>query len=238
MSCGTIGEVSVLPHPTNLIIAAIELAPYTLLTPALQEIFADAALGNTWKNRTLRRIIRTGVDGSIPIFNQIHSVLSKSFTPYYSDSNGTSISIGTYGTSTAPPAEAIWSPGIGNKRQSATPNFRYSDKLDTSIDGKFTSNLVAPPIFTDVVSDKLSISSSRDLYACVGMHLAIDPVNSVTPQFVDLGFSTINTLDTCAGHWTPLSDLELLRMSPIGVRLIIFLEKHRGWRLCEQKVRL
>ena len=216
-------------------ISAIELAPYTLPTPALQEVFADAVLGNTWKNRTLRRIIRTGVDRYIPIFNQIHSVLSKSFTPYYSDSNGT---IGTYGTSTAPPADAIWSPGIGNKRQSATPNFRYSDKLDTSIDGKFTNNLVAPPIFTDVVSDKLSISSSWDLYACVGMHLAIDPVNSVTPQFVGLGFSTINALDTCAGHWTPLPDLELLRMSPIGARLIIFLEKHSGWRRCEQKVRL
>ena len=35
------------------------------------------------------------------------------------------------------------------------------------------------------------------------MHLAADLVNSVTPQFVDLGLSNIDALDKVAGLWTP-----------------------------------
>ena len=42
-SCWTIGEVSVLPPPTNLLIVVIELAPQTLLTPTVQELSVDAA---------------------------------------------------------------------------------------------------------------------------------------------------------------------------------------------------
>ena len=47
LSCRTTGEVSVFPPPKNPSIGAIELAPQTLLTPAVQEIFTDAASGNT-----------------------------------------------------------------------------------------------------------------------------------------------------------------------------------------------
>ena len=61
-------------------------------------------------------------------------------------------------------------------------DLRDYDKLDTSIDGNFTNNLVAQPIFTDAVSEKIYNSSIRDHYVPVGMHLAVDPVNSVTPQ--------------------------------------------------------
>ena len=61
-------------------------------------------------------------------------------------------------------------------------DLRDYDKLDTSIDGNFTNNLVAQPIFTDAVSEKIYNSSIRDHYVPVRMHLAVDPVNSVTPQ--------------------------------------------------------
>ena len=30
-----------------------------------------------------------------------------------------------------------------------------------------------------------------------------DPINSMTPQFVDLGFSNVDSLDKGAGLWTP-----------------------------------
>ena len=169
----------------------------------MQEILTDAASGNAWTNRTLRQISRTGVDVSIPIYTPIHSVIGESSTPASSDSTGTRISIGNNGTSTAPHVEEIWNPGIGNKRQSATPNLRNSDKLDTSIDGNFTNNFVMPPIFTDLFSNKLSNISIQDLYACIGMHLAEDPINFVTPQFVDLGFSNVDALDNRASLWTP-----------------------------------
>ena len=37
------------------------------------------------------------------------------------------------------------------------------------------------------------------------MHLVADPANNVTPQFVDLWFSTVDELDKGAGIWTPAS---------------------------------
>ena len=75
--------------------------------------------------------------------------------------------------------------------------------MNTSFDGKLTNNLVAPLIFTDILSEKLSNSSNRGLYVSVGMHLAADPVHSMTPQFVYLRFSTIDVLYKGADLWTP-----------------------------------
>ena len=152
---------------------------------------------------TLRKISRTGVDRSIPISTQIHSTISKTYNPDSSDITGSRISILTSGTRTAPPAEYLISTGIGNIRQSATPNPRDSDKLDTSVDRYLTNNLIAQPIFTDVLSKKPSNGSSWDLYALTGMHLTTHPINYVTPQFVDFGFSTVDALDKGDGLWTP-----------------------------------
>ena len=90
---GTIREVSVLSTLTKSSIAAIELAPQTLLMPEVHEIFADVTLGNAWINRTLQRISRTGVDGSTPFSTQIHSGISKTSNLESSDSTGTKINI-------------------------------------------------------------------------------------------------------------------------------------------------
>ena len=128
------------------------------------------------------QIIRTGVGGFTPISTQIYRGISETSTPDSSDSNGTRIPIGTCGTSTDPPDGDLWIPGIGNIRQSATPNLINSGKLDAAIDGKFTNNPDAPPIFTELFSDKLSNSSFQDIYARVWMHLATDPISPVTPQ--------------------------------------------------------
>ena len=78
----------------------------------MQEIFVDAMSGNAWKNRTPQRIIRTDVDGSISIYIPINTGIRKSLTPYSSDITGTSISIGTSGTRTDPPAEKYRALGL------------------------------------------------------------------------------------------------------------------------------
>ena len=153
--------------------------------PLVKEIFVDVTSCNAWTNRTPRRIGRTGVDGSILISSPIHSGMSKSSTPDYSDSSRTIISIGTSDTTSEPPCDPNVISKIGDIRQSATPDLRDSNKLYTYVDGKFTNNLVAPLIFTDVLGDKLFNSSSRDIYARVGMHLESDPINYDTSQFVD-----------------------------------------------------
>ena len=174
-----------------------------LMMPAVKEIFADATPGNYWTNRNPQRIRRTGVHWYIPISTPIHSGMSKYSTPASSDSTGTRITIGTSSNTTAPPCGLNVSPKIYDIRQSATPCLRKSNKLDAAIGVKFPNNLVAPPIFTEVLCDKLSNSYSRDLYTRCQMKLAAYPVNILAPQFVYLGLSTIDTLDGGASLWTP-----------------------------------
>ena len=138
-------EVSVLPTPTNL---AIRLMTQMLLTPEVKEIFLDTTPVNAWNNMNLQIIIRTGIYGSIPISTPIHSGIIKSPNPDSSDSTrtrGTRTRIPT-GTN-APPCALNMSPNIGDVRQSSTPDLIKSNRLGTSIDGQFTNNLVASPIF-------------------------------------------------------------------------------------------
>ena len=101
------------------------------------------------------------------------------------------------------PVASTWDPNIDDVRQSTIPDVRKSNKLDTSIDGKFTNNLVAPPIFTGVLSDKFSESSTRDIYTRCWMNLAVDTVNIPAPLFVNLGIFTIDALGKCSSLWTP-----------------------------------
>ena len=129
--------------------------------------------------------------------------MSKSSTPASSDSSVTSIPIGTSDTTAVPPCVLKVSLKIDNIRQSATPDFRDSNKLDAAIDGNLPNNLVAPPIFTDILSEKLSYSSRRDVYMRCWINLAADSVSISAPQFVDLDLSIIYALDKCASLWTP-----------------------------------
>ena len=129
------------------------------MTPLAKEIFGDVTLVNMWTNRNPWKISRTGIYGYNPISTPIYSVMRKSPTPSYIDSIGTRITIVNSDTTTAQPCGLNMISKIGNIRQSATPDLRDYDKLDTSIDGKFTNNLDAPPISTDVLSEKISNSS-------------------------------------------------------------------------------
>ena len=143
----------------------------------------EETLGNAWNHKNPRKISRTVNDRYIPISTSNHNIMSK-----YS-------AIGKSDTTTAPPCGLIMIPNTEDIQQSATPNIRDSDKLDTSIDRNFTNNLVAPTIFTVVISNRLPSSSSWDLYARVGMQPVEDLVNYITLQFVDFGFSTVGALD-------------------------------------------
>ena len=190
-----------MPPRTNPMIG---LMPETLLITDVKDIFAETTPGNAWTNRTPQQIIRTGIDGSIPISTPIHSEKSKYPTPDSSDINGTRgtktrITIGT----TAPPCSLNVSLNIDNIRKSATPDLRNYNNLDTSIDGKFTDNLVAPTIITELLCDKLSNSSSRDIYMRCSMNLTADTVNIPAPPNENLVFSAINSLYKSSSIWPP-----------------------------------
>ena len=185
----TIGELSVLPPSMNPRITMIVLTTQTLLTPEVQEIFVDTTLGKVWTNRTPRRISRTGVDGYITVSTPIHSRLSKTSNPYSIDNNGTRIFIGIRTTSNDPAVEAIWSPGVRDKRQPQISDI----PINWTLPLMETSPIIflRRPFYNDVVSEKISNRSSRYLCVCVWMHLAAYPINCMIQQFVDLGFSTV-----------------------------------------------
>ena len=90
--------------------------------------------------------------------------------------------------------------------------------MDAAIDGNFSNNPIAPPVLTQVFSDKLSDSSSRDLYAHCGANLAPDPVNSTAPHLVTHGFYTVDALNKGAGIWRPTT---IIRRLPNVTHLIV-----------------
>ena len=47
-------------------IVTIVAAPQTLFIPETKEVVADSTCSNAWVNRTLRQVIRNGVDRSTP----------------------------------------------------------------------------------------------------------------------------------------------------------------------------
>ena len=53
---------------------------------------------------------------------------------------------------------------IVNIRKSTSPNLRNSDKLNSAVDRKLSNDLIANLVRTQVFGDKISDSSSSDIY--------------------------------------------------------------------------
>ena len=117
-------------------------------------IVTEAAPNKIVTNSTPRRTSRTGVVRTTPG----HSWISEASTQSPSENIGTRINgingtsnpppSGINGTSVAPPAGCLWIPRIGNMQQYTSPNLRESNELNSTIDGKFSNNPIAPPFIT------------------------------------------------------------------------------------------
>ena len=166
-------------------IAAIRLMTQKILTFGMKEIVADLASGGMWKPRTMRLVSRNGVDRSTPgnIGNYIG--IFETSSPYL---------IGIIVT--VPPCSLNLSQEVGNIRKSTSPELvRKYHKLDAAADRKFSDNRNVTSIFSKIIGDKISNSSSQDIYMHCRMNITANPVQISTPQFVDLGILTINALD-------------------------------------------
>ena len=163
------------------------------MTPAVNKIFADETSDNMWTSRTPWQVIRVGVNkntsGNIGHACGISETSSTDMIEIIGD--------------TAQPCGLIVSQEIGDVWQSTSPDIKNSNKLETSIHQQYTDNLVAPLNFTEVLGDKPFNSSSRYLYKCCKLKLTADTVNIPAPQFMDLGLSTINSMDKGASIWNP-----------------------------------
>ena len=112
-------------------IAPILVAPQTLLTPATKEVVADAASGGAWVNRTPRKPIRTGVDGSTP--GNIRNSVS-------AENSLSRFLIGIFATS--PTCGLNSGLQVSNKQHYSCPVLvGKTQKLDAIVDGKLPSDL-------------------------------------------------------------------------------------------------
>ena len=101
---------------------------------------------------------------------------------------------------------------VANKRQSTSPGLVVqTQKLNAVLDVKLPDDLDSAYIFSKLISHKLSHTSSSDLYTRCRMNLAADPIQTQTPQFMDMGFLTINALGESSGISTPATRI---RRSP------------------------
>ena len=142
-------------------IAPIVVAPQTLLTPAANEVAADAVSGGAWENSTPQRVRRISVDGSTPC-NMGH-VVRFEHAP-------SPVLIGIFATS--PPCGINRSLQVANKRQSTSPGLGgNTQKLDTVVEGKFPNYMNSASIFSKAIGHKLIDSSSDDLYLRCRMKL-------------------------------------------------------------------
>ena len=166
--------------------------------PVMKEVVADAVSGGTWVNRNPQQVSSTGINGSTP--GDIRYSISIVEPP-------SPVLIGI--VSTYSPCGLNMSQNVENKRQSTSPALvGNTQKLDAVIDVKLPDNLDYVSIFRKVIGHKLSNGSSGDLYLQCRLNFAADPVQTQTPQFIDLRFSSINTLDERSGISTPATRIQ------------------------------
>ena len=185
--------IHVLTMPTNPGIAAIILTTQTLLTPATKEIISDTAVVSTCMSRTVWQVSRTGVDRSTPGDSGNVIGIVETSSPDL---------IGIIGTAST--CGINLSQEVGNIRKSTSPDLvRQCLKLDATVDRKFSNNPDSTSIFSKLIGDKLSDGSSQGLYTRCRMNLMAYRIQILTPQFVDLGLSTIDELNKGSGLSTP-----------------------------------
>ena len=67
--------------------------------------------------------------------------------------------------------------------------------MDATVDGNLSDNRNSMSIFRKVIGNKLSDNSIWYIYTRYRINLTEDPVETKTPQLVDLGLLTVNALD-------------------------------------------
>ena len=81
--------------------------------------------------------------------------------------------------------------------------------MDAVVNGKLPNGLDSASIFSKVVGHKLSDGSIDDLYLRYRMNFVGDVIQTQTPQFMDLGLSTINALDESSVLSTPATRIKM-----------------------------
>ena len=183
------------------------------MAPATKEVVTYVASVGTWSNRIPCQVSWTGVDGSTAgnIYNALSIV--EPLSPVLI------LIVSTY-----PPCGIEANQKVVNKWQSTSHgSVGHTQILDAAVDTKFPNDLDSEYISSKAIGHNLYDGSSSDLYTLCRMNFAADIFQAQTTQFMDSGFSTINTLDKAVVSVSSLPESEGLRMVLIGACRNIFL---------------
>ena len=98
-----------------------------------------------------------------------------------------------------------------NKLQSTSPDkIGYNQKMDTSVDRKFSGDQDSASIFSKIIVRELSHGSISDLYLCCWMDFASNVVQTKVPQFVELGLPSFNISDEFGIQGNPATRIRRL----------------------------
>ena len=93
---------------------------------------------------------------------------------------------------------------IGIPRGSIGPQEgRDNQPLDTSINGIYAKHRYPAPTWSKVIGSKLSDKSSTEVYSRCRMNLTRDAVLIKTPNFMNLGLSSVHTSDELGSIFIP-----------------------------------
>ena len=109
---------------------------------------------------------------------------------------------------TYPPCGLDTSLQVENKRQStSTALVGNTQKLDAVVDINLLNDMDYASIFGELIGHKLSGSSSNDLNLRCRIKFVGQVVQTQTPQFMDMGILTINSLDESSVLGTPANSI-------------------------------
>ena len=170
----------------------------TLSTTETKEVVADAASGGVWVKRSPLQVSRTGFDGITPGNVCNAGSVEHIPTPFIFVSVTTSPPCGLSGSLQVAKKYQYTSPGLGGNTQ----------KLDAIVDGNLPNDMDYAPIFSKVISHKLSDGSRNDLYLRFRMNPVNDHVQTQSPHFMDMGLLDINTLNESGVLSTPATSIQ------------------------------
>ena len=166
-----------------------------LSMPVTKEVVTDPECGGAWVNNSPGQISYIGVKGSNPGDTGL-DVRSKP-APF-------PVMIGL--PTISPECGLIRSLQVGRKLQITYPEkLSNAQTLNNVVDGQLPDDQYSASNFSKIIGSELSHGSSDDLYLRCRMNFLSNFVQTLVPQFVDLGLLSITILNESGALGTPVT---------------------------------
>ena len=155
-------------------------------------IFTDVVQSAARFYRTPADLSRHGTDGTTPSDGKTNIGSARLDSPFQ------------IGVSTTVSPSRTGSQDIISPRGSIGPQWsRYAQPLDTFINGIYSEHRDPAPTWSKVIGCKFTDDSSADVNSRYRMNLTCDAVLTASPNFVNLGISSVHTSDELGSVFVP-----------------------------------